>query len=176
MYVTEVSTRRSLVSLACSGQITPPQRGSSANPLCYRFLTPRPVLGAPQSSGGPSLTPWSLRVRVSCGTRWVRTLVLREFKELCDRPALTGAIPLLLGAGTLNCTASPQQQDDPTPRLEVTSAKNANQHDPRASADAESARNNLPRASCPQDILKVRPPNSLDHRAHCNTLAEKLTI
>ena len=128
-------------------------------------------MGPPQSSGGPSLTPRSLRVRVSCGTRRVRTLVLREFKELCDRPALTDAIPLLLGAGTLKCTVFQQQRNDPTPRLGVTSAKNANQRDPRASADAESARNDLPRAPCPQDILKVRPPNSLDYRARYNTLA-----
>ena len=96
-------------------------------------------------------------------TRRVKTLVPQEFKELCDRPALTGAISLLLGVGTLNCTASSQQQNNPTPRLGVTSAKNANQRDPRASADTESARNNLPRAPCPQDILKVRPPNSLDY-------------
>ena len=48
----------------------------------------------------------------------------------------------------------------------VTSAKNANQYDPRASVDAESARNDLPRAPYPQDILKVRPLNSLDYRAH----------
>ena len=128
-------------------------------------------MGPPQSSGGPSLTPRSLRVRVSCGTRRVRTSVLREFKEGCDRTALTDAIPLLLGAGTLNCTASPQQRDNPTPRLGVTSAKNANQCDPRASADAESARNDLPRAPCPQDILKVRPPNSLDYRARYDTPA-----
>ena len=64
-----------------SGWTIPPRQGSLVNPLCYGFLTPRPVLGAPQSSGGPSLTPQSLRVRVSCGTRRVRTLVLREFKE-----------------------------------------------------------------------------------------------
>ena len=43
--------------------------------------------------------------------------------------------------------------------------------DPRASADAESARNDLPRAPCPQDILKVRPPNSLDYRARYDTPA-----
>ena len=42
---------------------------------------------------------------------------------------------------------------DPTLRLEVTSAKNANQHDLRASADAESASNDLPRAPRPQEIL-----------------------
>ena len=65
----------------------------------------------------------------------------------------------------------PQQRNDPTPRLGVTSAKNANQRDPRASADAESARNDLPRAPCPQDILKVRPPNSLDYRARYDTPA-----
>ena len=99
-------------------------------------------------------------------------MVPQEFKELCDRPALTGAIPLLLGVGTLNCTASPQQRNDPTPRLGVTSAKNANQRDPRASAEAESARNNLLfRAPCPQDTLKVQSPNSLDYRACYDTLA-----
>ena len=52
-----------------------------------------------------------------------------------DKP--TSAIPLLLDTGTLKCTASPQQRNDPTPRLGITSAKNANQRDPRASADAE---------------------------------------
>ena len=83
------------------------------------------------------------------------------------------AIPLLLGAGTLTCSLSPQQRDDPTPHLEVTSAKNANQRDLRASADAESASNDLPRAPCPQDILKVRPPNSLDYRARYDTPAKK---
>ena len=64
-----------------------------------------------------------------------------------------------------------QRQNTPTPRLEVTSANNANQCDPRASADAESARNDLPRAPCPQDILKIRPPNSLDYRARYDTPA-----
>ena len=54
----------------------------------------------------------------------------------------------------------------------VTSAKNANQCDPRASADAGSARNDLPRAPCPQDILKVWPPNSLDYRARYDTPAQ----
>ena len=42
---------------------------------------------------------------------------------------------------------------DPTPHLEVTSAKNANQRDLRASADAEKANNDLPRAPRPQEIL-----------------------
>ena len=42
---------------------------------------------------------------------------------------------------------------DPTPRLEVTAAKNANQRDLRASADAESVMNDLPRAPRPQEIL-----------------------
>ena len=65
----------------------------------------------------------------------------------------TDAIPLPLGAGTLRCSLSPWQRDDPTPRLGVNSVKNANHHDPRASADAESASNDLPRAPCPQDIL-----------------------
>ncbi len=106
-----------------------------------------------------------------CWTRRVRTLVLQAFKELCVRLALTSAILLLLGTGTLNYTATPQQRDDPTPRLEVTSAKNASQRDLRASADAESARNNLPRAPCPQDILKVWPSNSLDYRAYYDTPA-----
>jgi len=67
----------------------------------------------------------------------------------------------------------PQQRNDPTPRLGVTSAKNANQPDPRASADAESARNNLPRTPCPQDILKLRPPSTLDYRARYDTPAFK---
>ena len=75
--------------------------------------------------------------------------------------------------GHFEVLAFPQQRDDPTPRLGVTSAKNANQRDPRASADAESARNDLPRAPCPQDILKVRPPNSLDYRARYDTSASK---
>ena len=87
----------------------------------------------------------------------------------------TDAIPLPLGAGTLNCSHSPRQRDDPTPRLGVNSVKNANHHDPRASADAESASNDLPRAPCPQDILKVRPPNSLDYRARYDTPAPRLT-
>ena len=64
---------------------------------------------------------------------------------------------------------SPQQQDNLTPRLGVTLAKNTNQRDPRASANAESARNDLPWAPCPQDILKVRPSNSLDYRARYDT-------
>ena len=85
----------------------------------------------------------------------------------------TDAIPLPLGAGTLRCSHPPRQRDDPTPRLGVTSAKNANQRDPRASADAESARNDLPRAPCPQDILKIRPPNSLDYKARYDTPASK---
>ena len=85
--------------------------------------------------------------------------------------ALTSAIPLLLDAGTLKCTVFPQQRNNPSPRLGVTSAENANQHDSRASADAESARNDLPRAPCPQDILKVRPPNSLNYRACYDTPA-----
>ena len=42
----------------------------------------------------------------------------------------------------------------------------------RASADAGSARNDLPRAPCPQDILKVQPPNSLDYRARYDTPAD----
>ena len=51
--VTEVSARQSLASSAGSN------RGSLANPLCYRFLTPRPVLGAvtPMGVRDPSLTP-----------------------------------------------------------------------------------------------------------------------
>ena len=31
-----------------------------------------------------------------------------------------------------------------------------------------------PRASCPQDILKVRPPNSLDYRARYDTPAANI--
>ena len=79
--------------------------------------------------------------------------------------------PSTAGRGRFEIHRFPQQRNDPTPRLGVTSAKNANQRDPRASADAESARNDLPRAPCPQDILKVRPPNSLDYRARYDTPA-----
>ena len=55
-------------------------------------------------------------------------------------------------------------------------AKNADQCDHRASADAESVRNDLPRAPCPQDILKVRPPNSLDYRVRYDTPANARVI
>ena len=73
--------------------------------------------------------------------------------------------------GHFEVLAFPQQRDDRHTSPRVTSAKNANQRDPRASADAESAKNDLPRAPCPQDILKVRPPNSLDYRARYDTPA-----
>ena len=53
----------------------------------------------------------------------------------------------------------------------AASANNADQCDHRASADAGSVRNDLPRAPCPQVILKVRPPNCLDYRARYNTPA-----
>ena len=103
-------------------------------------------------------------MRDLCGTRQVRTLVLQESRSYVIHPTTA-----CRGHFVMHC--SPQQQDDPTPRLGVTLAKNANQRDPRASADAESTRNDLSRAPCPQDILKVRPPNSLDYRARYDTPA-----
>ena len=124
-------------------------------------LTPRPVLGAPQAQD-PSLKPQLSPLELLRGTQQVRTFVLQESKS---------SIPLLLGAGTLNCKVPPQQMGPSHTLPRVTLAKNANQCDPRACADAESARNNLPRAPCPQDILKVRPPNSLDYRARYDTPA-----
>ena len=71
--VTEVSTRRSLASSACSGRIAPPRPGSFASPLCYGFLTPRPVLGPrpPWECKGPfpytSVSPWGVSVRDTAG-------------------------------------------------------------------------------------------------------------
>ena len=165
MYVcNEVSTRQSLASVACSGQL--PRHGSFTNPM-LQFLTSRPVLRVTRFGRALPLhhEPWGAHA----GHGGVGLWSLKSSRS--NRLALTGAILLLLGAGTLNCTTSPQQQDDPTPPLGVTSAKNANQREPRASADAESARKDLPKASCPQDILKVRPPNSLDYRAHYDTPA-----
>ena len=52
--------------------------------------------------------------------------------------------PATAGRGHFEMHRFPQQRNDPTPRLGVTSAKNANQRDPRASADAESARTTSP--------------------------------
>ena len=127
----------------------------------------RPVHGAPcvpLRVRGPSLTPQLSLSEFLCGTRQVRTLVLQESRSYVINPATAGR-------GHFEMHRFPQQRNDPTPRLGVTSAKNANQRDPRASADAESARNDLPRAPCPQDILKVRPPNSLDYRARYDTPA-----
>ena len=101
-------------------------------------------------------------MRDQCGTWRVRTLVLQGVKEFDPTTAWRGHFEL---------QSSPQQMGRSHTSPRVTSAKNANQCDPRASADAESARNDLPRAPCPQDILKVRPPNSLDYRARYNTPA-----
>ena len=158
-FLTEVSARRSLDSSTGS------DRGSLANPLCYGFLTPRPVLGAPV---GPIPYTTVSPLRPLCGTRWVRTLVLQESRSFVIKASMHLVYrcnPATAGRGHFEMHCFPQQRNDPTSCLVVTSAKNANQCDPRASADAESARNDLPRAPCPQDILKVRPPNSLDYRA-----------
>ena len=95
-------------------------------------------------------------------------MVPQEFKE--QSTGSHQCEPATAGHGHFEMHHFLQQRNDPTPRLGVTSAKNAYQHDPRASADAESARNDLPRAPCPQDILKVWPPNSLDYRAQCKNL------
>ena len=78
---------------------------------------------------------------------------------------------LQLDAGTLNCKVPPQQIIPSRTSPQDPLAKNADQCVHRASADAESVRNDLPRAPCPQDILKVRPPNSLDYRVRYDTPA-----
>ena len=61
--------------------------------------------------------------------------------------------------------------DPPAPHPKAASANNADQCDHRASADAELVWNDLPRAPCPQVILKVWPPNSLDYRERYDTPA-----
>ena len=78
---------------------------------------------------------------------------------------------LLLDMGTLNCKVPPRQIIPSRTSPQDPLAKNADQCVHRASADAESVRNDLPRAPCPQDILKVRPPNSLDYRVRYDTPA-----
>ena len=127
-------------------------------------LTPRPVqwgpLGTPTGTGPfPYIT--ALLIRASAWDTAGRTLVHQESKELV----------LLLGVGTLYCKV-PLRQIGPSRTLtKAASAKNADQYGHRASADAESVQNDLPRAPCPQVILKVRPPNSLDYRARYDTPA-----
>ncbi len=117
-------------------------------------------LGTPTGTGPfPYIT--ALRIRVSARDTAGRTLVHQESKELV----------LLLGVGTLNCKVPPLQIGPSRTSPKAASAKNADQCDHRASADAESVRNDLPRAPCPQVILKVRPPNSLDYRARYDTPA-----
>ena len=151
LWATLVSARQSLASSAGSN------RGSLANPLCCGFLTPGPFQG-------PSLTPLASLMDDLCGTWRIRTLVFQVSRNYVINPAIAGC-----GHFEMHCF--PQQWNDPSPRLGVTSAKNANQCDPRVRVDAESARNDLPRAPCPQDILKVRPHNSLDYRARYDTPA-----
>ena len=93
-------------------------RQSLANLLCYRFLNPRPVL-FPYTTGSKGTL---------CGTRRVRTLVLQEFKELCDQ-CTHGCNPTTDGRGPFEMHRFHQQRNNPTPRLGVASAKNANQRD-----------------------------------------------
>ena len=126
------------------------------------ILTPRPVQWGPlctPTGTGPFLYITALRIQVSAWDTAGRTLVHQESKELV----------LLLGAGTLNCKVPPRQMGPSRTLPKATSAKNADQCNHRASVDAESVRNDLPRAPCPQDILKIRPPNSLDYRARYDT-------
>ena len=127
-------------------------------PTATMSLTPRPVqwgpLGTPTGMGPfPYIT--ALRIRVSARDTAGRTLVYQESKELV----------ILLGAGTFELQSSPWQIGPSRTFPQAASAKNADQCDHRACADAESVRNDIPRAPCPQAILKVRPPNSLDYRA-----------
>ena len=75
----------------------------------------------------------------------------------------------LLDAGTLNCKVPPRQIIPSRTSPQDPLAKNADQCVHRASVDAETVRNDLPRAPYPQDILKVRPPNSLDYRVRYDT-------
>ena len=141
-----------------------PIEGARSIPTATMSLTPRPVqwgpLGTPTGTGPfPYIT--ALRIRVSARDTAGRTLVHSRVKELV----------LLLDAGTLNCKVPPQHIGPSRPKAPL--AKNADQCDHRASADAESVGNDLPRAPCPQDILKVRPPNSLDYRVRYDTPASK---
>ena len=138
-----------------------PIEGARSIPTATMSLTPRPVQWDPLMGSFPYITalPFGVSVRDTAG----RTLVHSRVKEL---------VPLL-DAGTLNCKVPPRQIIPSRTSPQDPLAKNADQCVHRASADAESVRNDLPRAPYPQDILKVRPPNSLDYRVCYDTPALK---
>ena len=78
-------------------------------------------------------------------------------------PSGTGKlIPLLLDAGTSSCTSCL-----PASRWNFPTATQVLQHrcDQWASTGAGIVRQDSPRASQPQAILKLRPPSSLDYKA-----------
>ena len=96
-------------------------------------------------------------------------------------PSGTGKlIPLLLDAGTSSCTRLPPPTDGIFPHLAHSHACVTAQCDQWASADAGIFRQDSPRASWPQAILKLCPPSSLDYKArhgpqtYCVSMRPKL--
>ena len=135
-----VSTRLSLASVACSGQL--PRHGSFTDPM-LQFLTNCSI----QSFGSPALAgpfPYTTSRGAHAGHGGVGLWSLKSSRSFVIDRVRTHDRPKSIARSA---------RIDPTPHLEVTSAKNANQRDLRVSADAESAINDLPRAPRPQEIL-----------------------